>query len=566
MARKSKFRKTVESAPKFRIYSTGIYVRLSVLDGHQDHSDSIRNQEALLQSCVENDPSLSLYSVYSDNGQTGVNFRRKEFERLMDDIRAGKVNCVIVKDLSRFGRNYIETSEYLEKIFPFLGVRFIAVNDSYDSIDSSASDSLSMYLKNLVNDTYARDVSQKICSVLYEKQERGEFIGNWVYGYLKSKDHKNHLVVDEETAPIVRMIFQLRLSGMKYQDIARRLNRQGVFAPSRYRFEKGMVKNSRYADTIWKGDVIRKILSSEVYLGHMVQGKTGQALWKGEEQTARPKNRQNIVRNTHEALVDGKTFDAIQQMGRKTVQEYVDKQHSQTETTENILKGLVYCGDCGRRLRRQKCVHENKRKNPGLHIQYFFGCHTHSIDKNRCVSVRTPEDATIEAVSHVIQSHLVTMTDMETLMKSAHRKASALSKQQKIQKKRKQVQEQLERIARLRETLYEDYIEHHLMNERDYLYAKKRYGEQEAEKRGILEELAAQEAVVQENGIVEPIWFQPFQTFGETQKLTRELALELIDRVIIYSRNHITVQLRFEDEYQRLKEKLYLSKGVEFNE
>lgn len=244
MARKSRFRAPVQEKPKLRVYSTGAYVRLSVLDGPQCDSDSIENQEALVRAYVESDPSLSLFSVYSDNGETGVDFERDDFERLLDDIRAGKVDCVIVKDLSRFGRNYIEAGEYLEKIFPFMGVRFIAVNDGYDSIDPAASDSLSMHLKNLVNDVYARDISQKICPVLQEKQERGEFIGNWAaYGYLKSAEDKHRLVVDEETAPVVRDIFQWRLIGMDYQEIAKRLTELGIPSPSRYRFEKGMVKS-----------------------------------------------------------------------------------------------------------------------------------------------------------------------------------------------------------------------------------------------------------------------------------------------------------------------------------
>lgn len=288
MARKSKFRPSGSETPKLRIYRTGAYVRLSVLDGHQSDSDSIENQEALLRIHIEGDPSLSLTSVYSDNGQTGVNFQREDFERLREDIRAGKIDCVIVKDLSRFGRNYIEAGEYLEKIFPFMGVRFIAVNDGYDSLDPATSDSLSMHLKNLVNDVYARDISQKICPVLRAKQERGEFIGDWVYGYLKSKEDKHRLVVDEETMPVVRMIFKWRLSGMSYQRIAKELNGCGTFAPSRYRFEKGMVKSRRFASSIWSGSVIKQILFSDVYLGHM-SGEKGRRSGTGRDRPSSPK-------------------------------------------------------------------------------------------------------------------------------------------------------------------------------------------------------------------------------------------------------------------------------------
>lgn len=568
MARKSRFRAPVQEKPKLRVYSTGAYVRLSVLDGPQCDSDSIENQEALVRAYVESDPSLSLFSVYSDNGETGVDFERDDFERLLDDIRAGKVDCVIVKDLSRFGRNYIEAGEYLEKIFPFMGVRFIAVNDGYDSIDPAASDSLSMHLKNLVNDVYARDISQKICPVLQEKQERGEFIGNWAaYGYLKSAEDKHRLVVDEETAPVVRDIFQWRLIGMDYQEIAKRLTELGIPSPSRYRFEKGMVKSKRFAASVWTGQVIKNMVRSEVYLGHVVQGKTRKALWKGQKRTTQPREKWTVVKNTHEAIIDRQTFDEVQRMAEQDKQTFDDRQGAFPEiiNPENILKGLVYCGDCGRKLVRQRRVHESKVKNPGIHVRYFFYCHTHAEDSSRCVGIRVPEDTLLETVSQVIRSHFATALDMERLIKSAGRKALALSKKQEILHRIMQAEEQLDRIARLRETLYDDYLDH-LMDEHDYLYARNRYIEQEEEQRALLEELESQNAAVMEPGTGEPAWLRALLSIHETSELTRGMVLELIDRIIVYSSSNIAVRLRFEDEYECMKERLFPPMGVAASE
>lgn len=568
MARKSRFRAPVQEKPKLRVYSTGAYVRLSVLDGHQCDSDSIENQEALVRAYVESDPSLSLFSVYSDNGETGVDFERDDFERLLDDIRAGKVDCVIVKDLSRFGRNYIEAGEYLEKIFPFMGVRFIAVNDGYDSIDPAASDSLSIHLKNLVNDVYARDISQKICPVLQEKQERGEFIGNWAaYGYLKSAEDKHRLVVDEETAPVVRDIFQWRLIGMDYQEIAKRLTELGIPSPSRYRFEKGMVKSKRFAASVWTGQVIKNMVRSEVYLGHVVQGKTRKALWKGQKRTTQPREKWTVVKNTHEAIIDRQTFDEVQRMAEQDKQTFDDRQGAFPEiiNSENILKGLVYCGDCGRKLVRQRSVHESKVKNPGIHVRYFFYCHTHAEDSSRCVGIRVPEDALLETVSQVLRSHFATALDMERLIKSAGRKALALSKKQEILHRIMQAEEQLDRIARLRETLYDDYLDH-LMDEHDYLYARNRYIEQEEEQRALLEELESQNAAVMEPGTGEPAWLRALLSIHETSELTRGMVLELIDRIIVYSSSNIAVRLRFEDEYECMKERLFPPMGVAASE
>ncbi|HCO29087.1 MAG TPA: hypothetical protein DIT54_06685, partial [Lachnospiraceae bacterium] len=167
-------------------YKTALYVRLSVLNSHKEDSDSIKNQEILLWDYVAKRPEFRVVDVYRDNGETGVQFQRPAFEQLIEDVKQGKIDCIIVKDLSRFGRNYIETGEYLERIFPFLNVRFIAVNDSYDSFSATASDDLIMHLVNLTNDLYARDISQKICPVIRSKQEKGEYLGAYpLYGYLK---------------------------------------------------------------------------------------------------------------------------------------------------------------------------------------------------------------------------------------------------------------------------------------------------------------------------------------------------------------------------------------------
>lgn len=243
MARKSRI---AEKQPQLtlleRIYKVGLYVRLSVLDSGKKDSDTVESQEDILRKFIEGKSEFSLVSVYVDNGQTGVNFDRDEFERLLSDVRSGKVDCIIVKDLSRFGRNYIEAGEYLETVFPFMKIRFIAVNDRYDNIDPTSSDILTMHLKNLVNDVYARDISQKICPVLREKQERGEFIGAWAaYGYLKSEEDKHRLVVDEETAPIVRDIFLLRSIGHSYQSIAKMLRERNVPSPGQYQIGRAHV-------------------------------------------------------------------------------------------------------------------------------------------------------------------------------------------------------------------------------------------------------------------------------------------------------------------------------------
>lgn len=567
MGRKSKCKATLESQkPEQRVYHTGAYVRLSVVDGRREDSDSIENQEAMLRAYIANDSSLSLYSVYSDNGKTGVNFLRDDFERLLDDIRMGRVDCVIVKDLSRFGRNYMEAGEYLEKIFPFMGVRFIAVNDGYDSLDPATISSLTINLKNLVNDVYARDISQKICPVLRSRQERGAFIGTWAaYGYLKDPEDKHHLVVDEETAPVVRDIFLWRLSGMNYQNIARELNRRRILSPSRYRFEKGLVKDKRFANGVWKISVIKSILSNEVYLGHMVQGKKQKALWKGQGQTSIPKEQWIVVKNTHQAILDKALFDRVQRINEQTTQEYYERQvrFAEAGNTENILKGLVSCGHCKTNLVRHKNVRKNKHKRPEFHVWYSYICPVHAADPSRCSFISIPEAHLLEIVFCVIQSQLMAALNMGKL-KSTANTSVALSKKQKIRQRVDKTKEQLDRVARLRESLCDDYLDG-LMDERDYVYAQTCYKEQETELTALLNELEAQEQAIIEIQTEENSRFQELLTFREEPMLTREMVLELVDQVIIYHKTAVTVQLRYEDEYRHIKDRLLFPMEVGTN-
>lgn len=341
MARKSRiFTKPAESVPGDRVWNTALYVRLSVLDGgkpgrgkpdrdkpggdkpdrnkpigKKSDGDTVKNQQAVLRNFIEGKSCFSLHSVYVDNGRSGVNFKRGEFERLMGDIKGGLVDCIIVKDLSRLGRSYIETGEYLEQIFPLLGVRVIAVNDGYDSSAPGSADSLSVHLKNLVNDIYARDISRKICPVLRVKQERGEFIGTFApYGYKKAETDRHRLVPDPETAPVVRDIFRWRLEGQTCGEIVQRLQEEGIPSPSQYRYETGIIRDERLGAAVWKTTTVSRILTRQVYLGHMVQGKRRASLWEGKKQTEQPVKRWLVVEGTHDPLVDEDTFYLVQSL------------------------------------------------------------------------------------------------------------------------------------------------------------------------------------------------------------------------------------------------------------
>ena len=345
-----------------------------------------------------------------------MDFKRDGFERMMGDVKAGKIDCIIVKDLSRFGRNYIETGEYLEKLFPFLGIRFIAVNDGIDTIEQGAFDHLTLHLKNLVNDVYSRDISAKICPVLRGKQERGEFIGTWAaYGYRKSVEDKHRLVIDEKTAPVVKDIFAWGAEGVSYQNIVRKLMARGIPSPSQYRYEQGIMKNERFANMSWQIEAIKLITANEVYLGHTVQGRKQESLFQGQKQRKLPKEEWCVVKNTHKAIIDQLTFEQVQKINTARKQEHQSKQgcFCGLVNTENILKGLVYCGSCGRKLSRYKSVRENKRKSPGFHAGYRYICPSHAADPIHCTFRGIREKELLGAVLETIRVQVQLVEDLE---------------------------------------------------------------------------------------------------------------------------------------------------------
>ncbi len=547
-----------------KIYRTALYVRLSVLDSGKKHSDTVETQESLLRHFLEGKPCFSIFDVYVDNGETGVDFKRDEFERLMEDVRGGRVDCIIVKDLSRFGRNYIEAGEYLEKVFPFLGIRFIAVNDGYDSADPAAADGLSLHLKNLVNDVYARDISAKIGPALRGKQMRGEFIGAWAaYGYTKSKEDKHRIVVDPNAARVVRDIFAWRLEGSSYRQIARRLTEQGIPSPSQYRYRLGIVKDRKFAESLWQIETVKRLLASEVYLGHMVQGRKRESLFEGQKQRYLPREEWFIVRNTHEAIIDQKTFDEVQKLNSLKKQEYWQKQErfSGVENTENILKGLVYCGDCGRKLVRYKNICENKLKKPQLHIWYNYICPNHAADQTLCRFGSIRELELLDVVSEAVKVQISLAEEMEE-KHSTEKQAAAFRFESPVRQERecleiqiRETEAELKRTKKHRESLYDDYADN-LMGERDYIYAQNRYKEKEAALQEQLLELnRSLQSIHEEEPSANP-WLKNMLRFRGKTELTREMVVALIEKIIIYNSTALKIEFRFADAFRQLEETL----------
>lgn len=537
--------KVESSVPARTMYKTAAYVRLSVEDSGKPGADTIEGQKALLTSFIESKSDMELVALFCDNGRTGTDFDRPQFEKMMEEVRKGRVNCIVVKDLSRFGRNYKETGNYLERIFPFLGVRFIAVNDNFDTLTAERTqDGYIVPLKNLINEVYSKDISKKSASALHVKQQNGEFIGAWApYGYRKDPDNKHHLVVNEETAPTVRQIFKWRSEGVSVVQIGRKLNDAGILSPSAYLYETGEVKTEKYKGVLWHTAVLKNLLSHPVYIGHMVQGRKKQSFYEGKRQTYVDEANWIIVRNTHEPIIDEETFEAVQQIAKQKKSEYHERlgKFAHLEHSENILQGLVWCPNCKRPLVRYKNVSHGKK------LWYTYICPGHADDPTRCPFVSIREDELNEVLFTAIQSQIQIAADLEDVVKRLNAQPDFRRQRSDATAKLDAARRTLKRSQSLYDSLYQNYVEQ-LMTEQEYVTLKARY-KAEAEETERLIAILEQEQRESKVYTSENRFLAEFRSFMGTDTLTKEMASALVERIYVDADKNIDIHLRYRDEY-----------------
>ncbi|MBR5223347.1 MAG: recombinase family protein [Clostridia bacterium] len=354
-------------------YKTAIYCRLSKDDEQVGDSVSIETQKMLLTDyCIEH--GFEIYDIYVDDGFSGLNFNRPAFMRILNDIDAGNVNLVITKDLSRLGRDYIQTGYFTDVYFPQKRIRYIAVNDG---IDTSRNDNDIAPFKNILNDMYAKDLSRKVKMARRQRALKGYYMsGQAPFGYKQDPNDRNHLIVDEEAAEVVKMIFKLAQEGESFLAIARKLTELGILTPSAHKVKNGdtrFIKNLNKEDssTLWSYVTVSAMLSDSVYRGDMVNHKTEIINYKTKQKVSIPREDYIIVPNRHEAIIDNETFEKVQQILQA-------RKYNKRHNFENVFKGLVYCAECGTAMTliAQKTKKGEKR---GL-----FKCFKHYEEPEKC--------------------------------------------------------------------------------------------------------------------------------------------------------------------------------------
>lgn len=567
MARKSRKnqqnplkKQTVSSDMK--LYRTGVYARLSVEDSKNPDCDTIENQLNLVREYIESKPYLKQTAEYVDNGISGTRFDRPEFTRMIEDMRAGKIDCIVVKDLSRLGRNYLETGDYLEKIFPFFGIRFIAVTDGYDSIHAStADDGMIVPLKNLINEAYAKDMSKKVSTAIEIKQQQGKFIGcRAAYGYMKNPEDKNQLLVDREVSHIVVRIFECKAEGMGNASIARMLNEEGVLSPMRYKYEKGLTKNRRYSEGLWNDGTIAAMIVNPVYIGDMEQGVHKEAMYKGIKKHNVEKAERIYVAGTHEPIISRELFDRVQKLIGERKRKYFEgkEKFSGIERKENTFDNILFCGDCGGRL---KFCRQANNRNGVTRVYYKYICPNSSaygekFCKKKCIKMQDLE----EAVEIALRMHIKLFLDTREVLQNLNKSAQAKRIKTDIKRKIADTRGRLERSQSMNCNLYNDYVDG-ILNERDYLFAKKKYvleAENLAQK---LSELSEMQLTYEEEYAGNHDMAVVMEKYADFGELSSEMVHALISRIVFYGGKQIEIQFAFEDQVHKLVELAESRKG-----
>lgn len=521
------------------IYIADAYYRLSKEDGDKAESDSIVNQKALVKEFLKVHSDIQIHEERVDDGYTGVNFDRPAFQAMLTDIKSGTINCVIVKDLSRFGRNYIEAGRYIEKIFPYLGIRFIAINDQIDTAsDMNASEELLIPFKNLINDAYCRDISIKVRSHLEIKRKNGAYIGSFApYGYRKSPKNKNQLIIDEPAADVVRRIFQWKIEGMSGAKIADKLNELGIPTPIEYKHRKGeklQCSFQKKSDTKWMANGVNRILQNELYTGVLLQGKTYSPNYKIRKRIKKEEKEWIRYEDSHEAIVSKEDFQLVRRLF------HTDTRIAPDEPSLYLFSGIVRCGWCGGNMTR-KTIPVNGKK-------YIYLICVENKNKNGCGNKKAIPLAKFEKIIwNVINLHIKKIFETNQMIQLIKKKKYPNDPSGTLQHMIHQKEAQLAKKRQYMRDVYEDYREK-IVNKEEYFELKEAFhagiNDLEHEITALNEEIRKLSTETEDR----IHWSEQFIQDRGFPKLSRELLFRLVEQIQIFDKDRIEIVFKFQEE------------------
>lgn len=524
-----------------KVWNTCGYVRLSREDGDKEESNSVTGQKDLIRNFLHHHPELQECGMKVDDGYTGSNFNRPAFQEMLADVKAGKFNCIVVKDLSRFGREYLDAGEYIERIFPFLGVRFIAINDNYDSLHhNDGSDDLIIPFKNLINEAYCRDTSVKIRSQLEIKRQRGDFIGPFAtFGYQKDPDDHHKLLIDEYAANVVRDMFMWKLSGVSSCDIADRLTKAGIPTPMDYKRSLGMRYKTSFrvkTESVWSANMVLRILKNPIYIGTLEQGRVTTPNYKIKRLVYKPREEWAVVEGCHEPVIDSDIFEIVQKVLA------LDTRTSPGGEGVELFFGLVYCGECGGAMIR-KTVPSGKKK------YVYYVCATHKKQPAVCYSHNLRDTQLNEIVLDALKAHIKDVLGLAGLMEITSTAQLQQASMKKLQERLEHKQEEINRNQTLLMSLYEN-LNDGIIDQDEYRDLKKTYTRRREEAEHQADDIRAEMECEVNHASNGHRWIDRFRTYQDITELDRTIVVSLIERIMVYQDHRVEIVYRWYDEYQ----------------
>ena len=534
------------------LYRVGIYLRLSRddfsagtendIDGNKAESNSISSQRDMICSFIKKQGNMEIYDIYVDDGWSGTNFERPEFKRMMEDIKAGHVDCVIVKDLSRLGQDYIEAGRLIQKTFPAFSVRFIALTDHFDSLTADYNEtSLVVPVKNFVNDSYARDISGKVRSHQKVKRENGEFIGAFAaYGYKKSEDNRNLLVPDDYAADIVRKIFAWKIEGYSNLAIAEKLEGLGILSPMEYKkmrgekFQTGFVTGVK---TRWSAVAVKRILVNENYVGTLVQGKEEKVNYKVKKSVKKPEEEWTKVQEVHEAIISKEDFEIVKDLLQ------VDTRAGKGEEKAHIYAGILYCGDCGEPMIRRVNWYKGKESVSFICSTKNKGgdCNRHTISEenlNQLVLTGLRQQISLFMNKSNVLAHIEQMEINFEEVVAFDKEIERLHKEQ-------------DKYLYLRAGLYED-LKKEIITEEDFKNFRAIYEQRYQE---LQQAICNQEETIKslfKSGVTAGVSLERMKSVMQITELDRITLVTFVRRIYVYEDKRVYLELRHKELFSKV--------------
>lgn len=542
MARTSKYQTSDTAFPADEEdWRAGLYIRLSREDGDKIESESVASQRALLEQFIKTHSDMRIYDVYTDDGWSGTDFDRPSFQRMLSDITARKINCVVVKDLSRFGRNYVEAGKYLETVFPLFKVRFIAVNDQIDSaLVPSSVNNVIVPFKNIINDEYCRDISMKVRSALDIRRKQGKFIGSFAaYGYKKDERDHNKLAIDEDAAYYVRLIFRRFLEGRSILGIARELNEAGVPNPSAYRAQRGLSRNTK--GDLWVDSTVRRILTSELYIGNLVQKKNEVVSYKIHVAKAVEAKNRISVNNTHEPIIAREDFEKVQSLLQR------DTRTSPKTGKLSVLAGFLKCADCGRAMVKRTV------KQPYKTYEYYCCSTYRKMHSGACTKHAVRADMVEKAVLNALNGYIRLAVDFEAMSEKLEKAQRGGAGSKRLAAELSRSEREIGKAEKILLDLYPDY-KSGIISREQYFALKEKYENaltlaKEAAERVRLRIEEMGRGVDGSNEFI-----ATFKKYRGLKELTREIMCELVENVYVREGGEIEIRLKCRDSYLTARE------------